>query len=114
MPIHIATALIDGTAQFCLVQGTEVISSHPTIKEAIDARRALVLPLPDRPLSDDDEELAAVQVLPVAEKTARLAALYATELILRWRTSMELSEKMAPSSTRNLTKPPPEGPPSNN
>jgi hypothetical protein len=50
MRISIAPALIEGVTQFCLIQGTVVISSHPTLKQAVDARRNLVLPLPeDRP-----------------------------------------------------------------
>jgi hypothetical protein len=48
MRISIAKGLENGSAVFCVIQGTVVISSHPTIKEAIDARRNLVLPLPDR------------------------------------------------------------------
>jgi hypothetical protein len=80
----------------------------------LSSHRVLMAELMPVALPDDDEELDA-EVVPVAEKTARLAALYATELTLRWRTRMELSEEMdgESSSTQNLTKPP-EGPPSNN
>jgi hypothetical protein len=50
MPIHICSAVIDGSSRFCVVQGSEVISVHDTLKAATDARRVLVLPLPeDRP-----------------------------------------------------------------
>jgi hypothetical protein len=45
MAISIATALKDGATVYCLVQETEVISSHSTIKEAVDARRNLKLPI---------------------------------------------------------------------
>jgi hypothetical protein len=66
-------------------------------------------------LPDNDDELDA-EVVPVAEKTALIAALYATELTIRWRTCMAAPEEMdgessdIPSSTDNLTKPPPESP----
>lgn len=63
-------------------------------------------------LPDGDEELNGT-VVPVAEKAARIAALYATQLTLRWRTCMKLSE-MAPSSTQDLTNPAPDVPPSIN
>jgi hypothetical protein len=50
MRISIATALINGVTRVCLVEGTRIVSSHDTLKQAVDARRVLVLPLQeDRP-----------------------------------------------------------------
>ena len=68
----------------------------------------------------DEVEQLEVEVVPVAEKTAKIAALYAAELTARWLLCMEAHEEMdqespgIPSSTRNLTKPAPEVPSSNN
>ena len=63
-------------------------------------------------LPDDVEQLEA-DVVPIAEKTAKVAALYAAELTTRWLMCMESYKEMDEESpdvpsTRNLTKPAPE------
>jgi hypothetical protein len=73
--------------------------------------------LPDELLVDDEKD----EIGPLAEKVAIVAALYATELTVRWRGCMESNEEFdqerdpdAFPSTKNLTKPPLDTPPSNN
>jgi hypothetical protein len=74
--------------------------------------------LPDE-LPDDDESLDS-EIVPIAERAAKVAAVYANELTTRWRTNMEISDELDredpdfPSTTKNLTKPPTDTPASNN
>jgi hypothetical protein len=67
----------------------------------------------------DDDELLDSEIRPIAEKIAIVATIYATELASRWQLCMDVQdrqdrESVGIPSTENLTKPPPEVPPSNN
>jgi hypothetical protein len=61
-------------------------------------------------LPDNDDELDN-EIVPIAEKAAKIAALYAAELQMRWQACMAIDEKIdradpdALPSTKNLTKP---------
>jgi hypothetical protein len=85
-----------------------LLSCHKVLMDAM---------LPDD-LPDDDDDLDE-EILPIAEKVSKIASLYATELTIRWEGCLDLyaqvdredQTKKAPS-TRNLTNPPLDIPPS--
>ena len=74
--------------------------------------------LPDD-LPDDDDELDE-EILPIAAQVSKIAVLYANELTIRWKERMEVEarrdeeDQEATPSTKNLTKPTPDMPPSSN
>jgi hypothetical protein len=74
--------------------------------------------LPDDFLDDDD--FLEEDLRPLAEQIARIATVYATELAARWETCIQVQERQDQEnpdirrSTENLTRPPPDPPPSSN
>ena len=73
-------------------------------------------------LPDDlpaEDELLDSEIRPIAEKIAIVATIYAAELASQWQLCMEVQDRRDRESVdipspENLTKPPPEVPPSNN
>jgi hypothetical protein len=85
-----------------------LLSSHKVLMEA-----ALPEDLPG------DDELLDSEIRPIAEKIAIVATIYATELTARWQVCMDVQDWQDQDvdglpSTQNLTKPPPDVPPSKN
>ena len=86
-----------------------LLSCHKVLTEAT---------LPDD-LPDDDDELDE-EIMPIAAQVSKIAVLYANELTIRWKARMEVEAQRdeedheATPSTKNLTKPPPDMPPSSN
>ena len=86
-----------------------LLSCHKVLMEAT---------LPDG-LPDDDDELDE-EITPIAAQVSKIAVLYANELTILWKARMEVEaqrdeeDQEATPSTKNLTKPPPDVPPSSN
>ena len=68
---------------------------------------------------DEDDELDE-EIMPIAAQVSKIAVLYANELTIRWKARMEVEaerdeeDQEENPSTMDLTKPPPDMPPSSN
>ena len=86
-----------------------LLSCHKVLMEAT---------LPED-LPDEDDELDE-EIMPIAAQVSKIAVLYSNELTIRWKARMEVEaqrdeeDQEANPSFKNLTKPPPDMPPSSN